>query len=253
MSFSANSKSHSKRTTKNSNKNSIETLNSSNSIKTLSRKLVETPSSPASTNSSTSKRSVVTSKSPVVATKSSVSTTKTPVSGESLVQSTQKDNLINRPNLTAKPMQDITISTAGSMYTAHVPTYAETVIGAFGSDQGMGFFPRAPALSTALNPVNNTSQIQFGGGNKVFSALNVLQRAEKGDSMVLSSNSNIPQHPQIHVKTETSHRSSHTVPTPREDKHAQESSRHDSKHQKDAKTPSGHSSKRKTSRLKLSK
>ena len=134
MSFSVNSKSQSKRTTKNSNKTSIETPNSNNSVKTSSRKSVETPSSPASTNSSTSKRSVVTSKSPVVATKSSVSTTKTPVSGESLVQSTQKDNLINRPDLTAKPMQDTMISTAGSMYTSHVPTYAESIIGAFGSD-----------------------------------------------------------------------------------------------------------------------
>jgi len=63
----------------------------------------------------------------------------------------------------------------------------------------------------------------------VFSAFNVLQRAETGDSMVLSSNSNnfnIPQ--QIHVKTETPKKSSHFVPVPREDKHAQDSSRHDS-------------------------
>jgi len=133
----------------------------------------------------------VASKTPVVVTKSLVSTNKTPVSGESLVQSTQEDNLMIRPDLIAKPLQDTTISTAGSTNTAYVPTYALSIIGAFGSNQGIGYFPRAPTPSTTLYPVNNTSQVQFGGGNKVFSAFNVLQRAETGDSMVLSSNSNI--------------------------------------------------------------
>ena len=185
-----------------------------------------------------------TSKTVAVTTNAAVGTTNTPVLGESLVQPTLKNTMIDRPYLTSKPVLESSISVAGSTNAVHIPAFTENNTGKVGSNQEIGFFPRTSSTSTTLYPTFSTSQLQFGGENRMFSNTKMFQGAEEGYFMTSSSNSNSKTPQLSNVKIESSQGAFHFVPTQREDIQAKDTARHGTKHIKGAKTPLVHSSKK---------